>query len=146
MCPAAPAGAKGVDLLCGTESRGLSMARTLGSEEADQVTKPGRRVLIGWTGPSPLSALGNQGSAQSLPRDLSASTDGNTLLQAFSPELQVLRGAHFTPPAGTTVAAGVQAEVLATFPTGASASLMVLGDDQGSTVITLDTSRKLVIV
>jgi hypothetical protein len=43
----------GLGLLSGTGSRGLSMARTLGSEEADQVTKPGRKVLIGWTGGAP---------------------------------------------------------------------------------------------
>ena len=38
------ASSSGVAMLTGTGSRGLSMARTLGSEEADQVTKPGRRV------------------------------------------------------------------------------------------------------
>ena len=42
---AAPAeGAMGVDLLSGSASRGLSMARTLGSEDANQVTQPGRKV------------------------------------------------------------------------------------------------------
>ena len=35
------------------------MARTLGGEEADQVTKPGRRVLIGWTGPAPQETFNN---------------------------------------------------------------------------------------
>ena len=44
------------------------MARTLGSEEANQVTKPGRRVLIGWTGPADNKAFRGHGSAQSLPR------------------------------------------------------------------------------
>jgi len=144
----ADASKTGLAALAGTGSRGLSMARTLGSEEADQVTKPGRRVLIGWTGPSPLAALANQGSAQSLPRDLSASADGKTLWQAFSPELQVLRDVHLAPSAaGAAVAAGTQAEVLATFPADAGGSLSVLGDGQGAaTVITIDTARKLVIV
>jgi hypothetical protein len=41
------------------------------------------------------------------------------------------------------VAAGVQAEVLATFPADAGGSVSVLGDDQGATVITIDTARKL---
>ena len=138
----------GLAALTGTGSRGLSMARTLGSEEADQVSKPGRRVLIGWTGPSPTAALGAQGSAQSLARDLSASSDGKTLLQAFVPELQVLREVHHTGPAaaGAAVAAGVQAEVLATFPADTGGSVSVLGDDQGATVITIDTARRLVIV
>lgn len=58
----------GIAMLTGTGSRGLSMARTLGTEEADQVTKPGRRVLIGWTGGA--EHWGGHGSAQSLPRDL----------------------------------------------------------------------------
>ena len=39
--PLGPSG-KGVDLLTGVSTRGLSMARTLGSEEADQVTEPYR--------------------------------------------------------------------------------------------------------
>ena len=141
------AATQGLDALAGTGSRGLSMARTLGSEEADQVTKPGRRVLIGWTGPSPLAALKNAGSAQSLPRELSASADGKALLQAFAPELQALRGAHQAPAAaGAVVPGGLQAEVLATFPGGQGGSLVVLGDDAGATVITLDVRRKLVIV
>ena len=137
----------GLAALTGTGSRGLSMARTLGSEEADQVSKPGRRVLIGWTGPFPAAALKKQGSAQSLARDLSASSDGKTLLQAFVPELQVLREVHHTPAAaGAAVAAGMQAEVRATFPADTGGSVSVLGDDQGATVITIDTARRLVIV
>eukprot|EP00937_MAST-01D_sp_MAST-1D-sp2_P000575 g575.t1 len=137
----------GLDALIGTGSRGLSMARTLGSEEADQVTKPGRRVLIGWTGPSPLAALGGQGSAQSLARDLSAGADGKTLLQAFAPELQALRDERLAPASpGAAVSAGLQAEVLARFDGNKGGSLSVMGDDEGATVITLDTARQLVIV
>ena len=58
---------KGLDLLTGDSSRGLSMARTLGSETSDQVTQSGRRVLIGWTGPAPTAVYqgASLGSAQS---------------------------------------------------------------------------------
>ena len=59
----------------------LTMARTLGSD-ANQVAKNGRRVLLGWIGGTPAS--------QSLARDLTLSADYE-LLQAFVPELQVLR-------------------------------------------------------
>ena len=89
-------GLKGVDLLEGTASRGLSMARTLGSEEADQVTKPGRRVLIGWLGSTdPLVQVLSrvQSNAQSLPRELSLAKD-KSLLQRFVPELQMLRAQY----------------------------------------------------
>ena len=53
-----------LDLLDGTASRGLSMARTLGTEEADQVTVPGRRVLIGWTGPGQIKKRGEKSRIQ----------------------------------------------------------------------------------
>eukprot|EP00937_MAST-01D_sp_MAST-1D-sp2_P007435 g7435.t1 len=119
-----PPNATGVQLLYsgGQTSRGLSMARTLGSEEADQVTKPGRRVLVGWTGPADwrVHVVTNQAaSMQSLPRDLSLASD-RSLLQRFVPELQVLRQRRV---AGASVAvAGLQAEVLATFPAGCAAT------------------------
>eukprot|EP01052_Picozoa_sp_SAG31_P021512 SAG31_NODE_1668_length_7576_cov_1.630467_6_plen_193_part_00 len=67
------------------------MARTLGSDP-NQVSKKGRRVLIGWVGPlngSPTGFVGSPAS-QSLARDLSLS-DSYELLQAFVPELQQLR-------------------------------------------------------
>lgn len=82
-----------LDLLTGTASRGLSMARTLGSEDADQVTKEGRRVLIGWTGPAPAQVYNgdNLGSAQSLPRDLFMDPHTSKLVQRFAPELKMLR-------------------------------------------------------
>ena len=83
-----------LDLLVGTQSRGLSMARTLGSEESDQVKKPGRRVLIGWTGPSPSETFNTSsslGSSQSLPRDLFVDPSTSKLVQKFVPELQMLR-------------------------------------------------------
>jgi len=59
----------------------LTMARTLGSDP-NQVSKRGRRVLIGWFNGSP--------SLQSLARDLSLSP-GYELLQQFVPELKMLR-------------------------------------------------------
>lgn len=58
------------------------MARTLGSDP-NQVAKNGRRVLLGWIG-------GGSPASQSLARDLSLSSDYE-LLQAFVPELQMLR-------------------------------------------------------
>ena len=170
-----PPGATGVQLLSGMASRGLSMARTLGSEESDQVNKPGRResnadrsftgpcsvlhglelnghhgastgVLIGWTGPADwqvqVVSQGIQGSAQSLPRDLSLAPD-KSLLQQFVPELQVLRRRHLS---GKTVAmAGLQAEVHARFPpscaTAGQACALRL-DDYGE--LLLDHKRGLV--
>lgn len=59
----------------------LTMARTLGSDP-NQVAKNGRRVLVGWIGGTPAS--------QSLARDLTLSAEYE-LLQAFVPELQMLR-------------------------------------------------------
>jgi len=146
--PNPPKGAKGVDLLTGTASRGLSMARTLGSEDANQVTKPGRRVLIGWTGPADVPALHGQGSAQSLPRELSLNGK-RSLLQQFAPELQSLRQNHTTRSDTTPVAGGWQAEVIATIPaTGmpAGAGVTVLGDGQNGTKITLRPDLGLVMV
>ena len=58
------------------------MARTLGSDP-NQVAKNGRRVLLGWIG-------GGSPASQSLARDLTLSADYE-LLQAFVPELEVLR-------------------------------------------------------
>ena len=60
------------------------MARTLGSEASDQVTEPGRRVLIGWTGPSDVY---NSGSAQSLPRDLSLLPDRSLAAGQLLPQV-----------------------------------------------------------
>ena len=144
-----------LDLLDGTGSRGLSMARTLGSEEADQVTQPGRRVLIGWTGPADVHQLGGQGSAQSLPRELSLAPD-RSLLQAFVPELQALR---IAPPHAASGASawfptnvGLQAEVIASLPGKACAAahagcgVALLEDELGATIVTLDASRGLVLV
>lgn len=124
---------KGVYLLTtfsngGQLSRGLSMARTLGSEEADQVTKPGRRVLIGWTGGADaevMTVTGTSGAAQSLPRDLSLAKD-KSLLQQFIPELQVLRQKHFT--SSTTISGlGLQAEVYATFSSACAVATATCG-------------------
>ncbi|KAL1498447.1 hypothetical protein AB1Y20_013772 [Prymnesium parvum] len=143
-------GASGGDwrqMLDGTASRGLSMARALGSEQIDHVSVPGRRVLIGWTGPSPLAALGGEGSAQSLPRELSLSAR-RQLLQRFVPELQALRRAH---SAGGAAAAGLQAEALAFFPAACGAAraacgLELLREGSRKTVIALEAQRGLVTV
>lgn len=112
-----PANATGIQLLWGMASRAFSMARTLGSEEADQVNKPGRRVLIGWIGPPDwqVQVVGQEGlgSMQSLPRELSLAPD-KSLLQTFVPELQMLRRQHLVGPSVTVT--GLQAEVHASFP------------------------------
>lgn len=145
-----PDGSMGVDRLSGTASRGFSMARTLGSEEANQVAKPGRRVMIGWTGPG-IAALSYKGSAQSLPRELSLGSD-YSLKQRFIDELKILRMAHIS---GSVVEAGLQAEVLATFTTGVDPSsqddfgVSVLGESGGndmSTRIILSPKTGLVMV
>ena len=134
-------GLTGVDLLIGTASRGLSMARTLGSETSDQVTKPGRRVLIGWTGPSDflVHVVSHvDASAQSLPRDLSLAPD-KSLLQRFVPELQILRRGFQTGKRATV--AGLQAEVFVTFPS------TCVGNDRGGNPcgLHLDSYGKLLL-
>lgn len=146
----------GLERLAGTASRGFSMARTLGSEDADQVTKDGRRVMIGWTGPAtPVAALKGQGSAQSLPRDLSLGSD-RALCQSFVPELKVLRKNHsHTSTSEMPLHAGLQAEVLVSFTT-AVADISTLGDfgfsvlgepdSHARTKITLSPSTGLVTV
>lgn len=144
-------GTSGLDLLTGTASRGLSMARTLGSEEADQVSQPGRRVLIGWTGPAPGEILGGSASAQSLPRDLSLDPESSRMLQRFVPELATLRqGAATAIDAATTTAAGMQpVEVLAAFPSscaGTECAVTMLGDGATGLVVTLDPGAGLVTV
>ena len=127
------------------------MARTLGSEEADQVTKPGRRVLIGWTGPANSAALHNQGSAQSLPRELTLAKD-KSLLQRFVPELQTLRKDHSHAAAAGKQLAGTQAcEVSASFPAscgakGSTCGVSVLGKAGKAAVIVLDVAKGLVTV
>merc|ERR1712070_321071 len=147
--PSPPEGAMGVDRLSGTASRGFSMARTLGSEEVDQVTKPGRRVMIGWTGPSRIPGFEIGWSGQSLPRDLSLGPD-RSLRQQFVPELQMLRSQKVT---GSSVNASLQAEVYASFGQRSSSAvdfgLTVLGDGKGQgnhTVITLSPRTGLVTV
>ena len=143
----------GLELLDGTGSRGFSMARTLGSEGADQVTVPGRRVLIGWTGPADTLKPG-LGSAQSLPRELSLGPD-RRLRQAFVPELQRLRRG---PPVVATAEAawsprpvGMQCEVVATLPKACAAAhagcgVAVLANAKTATRITLATELGLVLV
>ena len=150
----------GLALLDGTASRGLSMARTLGSDESDQVTQPGRRILIGWAGPADAPVFGGHASAQSLPRALSLAKD-RSLLQAFVPELQALRGAELRASgaaAAKPLAGGLQAEVLAFLPSGCGAAgsacgVAVLGEPDAAppeaaaaTVVSLSIDQGLVIV
>ena len=155
---AATAAWPGIEFLDGKGSRGLSMARTLGSEDADQVTKPGRRVLIGWTGPPDastplLNGSNSKGSAQSLPRDLSLGAD-RSLRQAFVPELRALRDQHMSArgvDAWFPQPGGLQAEVLAALPPscatkGARCGVSMLGDGENATAVNLDTNRGLVLV
>ena len=139
--------------LDGTGTRGLSMARTLGASSADQVSEPGRRVLIGWVGPGDGWVFEGHGSAQSLPRDLSLAPD-RSLRQAFVPELQALRldEMHWSGwDAWQPIAAGLQAEVFASFPASCSASsarcgVSILGDGFVQTSIVLSSDLGLVVV
>lgn len=132
------------------------MARTLGSEAADQVTGAGRRILIGWVGPGDdVDGIydGRKGSAQSLPRELSLAPD-RSLSQAFVPELAALRGRGQRAAGAAAEApihAGLQAEVLAFLPEGCAqpcgaCGLRVLGDGENGTTITLDVAKGLVVV
>lgn len=121
----------------------LTMARTLGSD-SNQVALNGRRVLVGWIGGTPAS--------QSLARDLTLSSDYE-LLQAFVPELQMLRQSqhaqHTTAElqSGSTVhvsTGSLQLEVFATFSwtgavPGAPFGVSVLG---GIANITVDCNTK----
>ena len=50
-------GRKGLDALEGGQSRGFSMARTLGSDP-NQVAVNGRRVLVGWVFMTPAFQVG----------------------------------------------------------------------------------------
>lgn len=68
----------------------LFMARTLGSHDANQVAHNGRRVLIGWVSVTHGGSGVDPFASQSLPRDLSLSSNYE-LLQQFVPELQILR-------------------------------------------------------
>ena len=123
----------------------------------NQVTVPGRRVLIGWTGPADVVAWNYGGSAQSLPRELSLAKD-RSLLQQFVPELQTLRAKHVfsgivTKETASTVSAGLQAEVVATFPSAcgtkhSECGVSVLGESGGgaAVTITLSVERQLVVV
>lgn len=152
-----------LDLLTGTESRGLSMARTLGGEESDQVTKNGRRVLIGWTGPAPMEVFNDTnagGSAQSLPRDLSIDPTSLKIVQKFIPELQMLRSTN-QPTVRlsrneTNAPMGISPiEIIANFPTECIntvqcgievlASTNIFGTGE-SLKITLDSKLGLVLV
>eukprot|EP00935_MAST-01C_sp_MAST-1C-sp1_P000043 g43.t1 len=145
----------------------LTMARTLGADP-NQVTKAGRRVLVGWMGGTPAS--------QSLARDLtlgttSAGTGGRKdpiLLQQFVPELKVLRSPssyrevrsaptdnkNTKPEQGATAAVTTAAtgslrmEIYATFTfdpnTQQPFGVSVLGSADGNTSqkITIDCSKK----
>ena len=101
-----PPARQGIDLLNSSHmltptGGAFRMARTLGSEDPNQVSHLGRRVALGWI--SFQSGDGPRGKAvngMSLPRDLSLeriSERGSrerekvVLLQSFAPELKVLR-------------------------------------------------------
>ena len=145
----------GIALLDGGGSRGLSMARTLGSDNPDQVTQPGRRVLIGWTGPGPrtLPDFQGHGSAQSLPRDIWLGSD-RSLRQAFVPELRSLRGSEVRADgrdAWFPVYVGLQAECRATLPAscaaaGAECGISVASDGVKGARIVLSAALGLVLV
>ena len=120
----------------------LFMARTLGSE-SNQVAANGRRVLIGWISDCNGGGCVDYFASQSVPRDLSLSPDFE-LLQAFAPELKLLREGG-----GARAASSMQLEVFASFSFNASAppagpfGVEVLGSQDGrnSTKLLVDCTR-----
>lgn len=120
----------------------LTMARTLGSDP-NQVALNGRRVLVGWIGGTPAS--------QSLARDLSLSSEYE-LLQAFVPELQMLRIPGSLQESSTTLdgtlqphaEGSLQLEVLTTFSWTGSAPTSAFGVSvlNGTAKITVDCTTK----
>jgi len=126
------------DYLDGTARPGFRMARTLGSEESNQVTRPGRRVLLGWTGESPFDPNG-AGSVLSLPRELSLADDYQ-LKQKFVDELAVLRKEERT---GTQQYGLAAHEVIAVCPS-TDCSLELFADASVSLVVSFDEDLGLV--
>lgn len=133
----------------------LFMARTLGSE-SNQVAVPGRRVMIGWISECHGGGCHDPFASQSLPRDLSLSSDYE-LLQQFVPELKVLRdeyralsmsGNPNNSSSGLNVPS-MQLEVVASFsfnvssPPAAPFGVAVLGSQDGlnSTKLSVDCTR-----
>lgn len=104
-------GGVGIAGLASTSGQ-FMMARTL-STEPNQVAAAGRRVMIAWIG-------GGDAASQSLPRDLSLDPDGAGLLQAFVPELQVLRGPGSAPGRYERLEAHTPAAVAAAGATAAA--------------------------
>jgi len=131
-------GARGLDALRGGESRGQSMARTLGSDP-NQVAVAGRRTIVGW-----VSGLW---SAQSLPQDLSIGEDGQ-LRQAFVPELQSLRVGGGVELSASSTDIGQQFEATVQIPAEdrGEAGMAVLKDADSETLIGVDFDRELVFV
>ena len=141
---------KGLDALVGGQGRGMSMARTLGSDP-NQVAVAGRRVIVGWT-----SGLWH---LQSLPQDLSVGAD-DQLLQAFVPELQSLRvGPSVKIEPITTQPFGQQLEIFASFSPPAQGSgvqgggggkteVVVLRSESGAegTMVGVDFESELVYI
>lgn len=116
----------------------------------NQVTEPGRRIIVGW--------LGNTPASQSLSRDLSLGPNGE-LLQRFVPELSVLRVPSSLRSLhggrGGIILSSQQAEVYAEFTVGSLGSnndppvfgLTVLRGPGGEgTNITVDLQRQHVNV
>jgi len=135
----------GVSRLLGNASRGFSMARTLGADD-DYVIATGRRVLVGWVGPSPEKSH----SAQSLPRDLELAQD-SSLLQQFSPELKRLRAAEMNMLNERSVEADSPFfEVVARFTASSNqvCGVAVLADanDDAGVFVSLDAGTGLVSV
>lgn len=103
----------------------LTMARTLGSRDTNQVAANGRRVLVGWIG-------GGTHASQSLARDLTLSAT-RELLQQFVPELQSLRTTAAPTLSKTVATTSHQVEILATFSKvhGAGGRVDILCNETG---------------
>mmetsp|Transcript_21660 Transcript_21660/g.30295 ORF Transcript_21660/g.30295 Transcript_21660/m.30295 type:complete len:266 (-) Transcript_21660:348-1145(-) len=102
-------GLYGIRALNGDHSRGFAMARTLGSEDPNQVQYTGRKIMFAWL------SHDNGNAAVSIGRELSLSSD-LVLLQQFVPELKKLRkGVLSLGQDRGSVDPGLYSEVVARF-------------------------------
>ena len=99
----------------------ICLVRTMGGDPTNQVTTPGRRVMIGQLRPFPVDdppTAPHRLSSQSLARDITLSDDSPPeLLQQFVPEFKTLRRVSGSSKAkdGSVVVEGQQFEIYASF-------------------------------
>lgn len=132
-------GTPGIPGLTPNKGGTYMMARTLSPQSPNQVAAPGRKIITAWIN-------GNGGTAQALPRDLSLDPETGELLQAFSPELQLLRLP--SKDSGTLPRSG-QMEIYAQFAVTATADparhfgLLLQQAEDGAAALELTIDRKM---